>query len=399
MKKKWQYLYRVIFLICSANPILNATIKPQLVNIQLIEPTIIVDLFLADSQNFLGKAFYPSHAKAYIDKNIAIALANIQKELAQYGLGLKIKDAYRPLHVQKMLWQQALTMNLKNPENYFSDPVVEGGRHPRGIAVDVTLVRLEDHQELSMPPMGFTPEAHHGCMQNLTEEQIKNREFLKTIMLKHGFAAIACEWWHYNLPNWRDYEALDITFEELTQSQNSILVNIKDVNPNIRLDIRYATANNFSKQQVYKKAVCFVHPLVAEKLNAVQKELESMELGLLIWDGYRSLAVQEIFWNLVPDERYVMPPSKGSRHNRGVAVDCTLVKKDGTLLPMPTDFDDFSDKAHADYLDLPQEVINNRKLLQTIMCKQGFKIMKWEWWHFDLEGWEKYPLLNETVDC
>lgn len=178
----------------------------------------------------------------------------------------------------------------------------------------------------------------------------------------------------------------------------SCLVNIHDINPHIRLDIRYATTNNFTKQKVYKKPLCFVHKTVAEKLDAIQEDLEAQGLGLLIWDGYRSLAVQELFWNLVHDERYVMPPSKGSRHNRGVAVDCTLVKRDGTLLAMPTDFDDFSDKAHADYMDLPQEIINNRTLLQTVMCKHGFSIMRYEWWHFDLKGWETFPLLNEMVD-
>jgi D-alanyl-D-alanine dipeptidase len=74
---------------------------------------------------------------------------------------------------------------------------------------------LDSHEELSMPPMGFIPEAHHGWMSNLTQEQIDNRDFLKQIMENHGFASISCEWWHYNLPNWRDYTALDVTFEEL----------------------------------------------------------------------------------------------------------------------------------------------------------------------------------------
>jgi D-alanyl-D-alanine dipeptidase len=163
-----------------------------------------------------------------------------------------------------------------------------------------------------------------------------------------------------------------IIFSILMYGSNSCLVNIHDINPHIRLDIRYATPNNFTKQQVYKKPLCFVHRDVADKLNAIQKELEAQGLGLLIWDGYRSLAVQELFWDLVHDERYVMPPSKGSRHNRGVAIDCTLVKQDGTLLAMPTDFDDFSDKAHADYTNLPQEIINNRTLLQKVMASMAF---------------------------
>jgi D-alanyl-D-alanine dipeptidase len=215
-----KYFYIIIFVI-SSTKISQALIKPQLIDIHSIDSSIEVDLFLADSQNFLGQSLYPTHAKAYIDKNVGIILQNIQKELSQYGLGLKIKDAYRPFYVQKMLWKKALSMNLEHPENYVSDPIVEGGRHPRGIAVDVTLVRLDDHTELAMPPMGFIPEAHHGHAANLSAEQIKNREFLKNIMTKHGFVGISCEWWHYNLPNWRDYQALDITFEELNQNERN----------------------------------------------------------------------------------------------------------------------------------------------------------------------------------
>lgn len=206
---------RVLGIMIGLSINLQATITPELVDIQMLSPTILVDLFLADSNNFLKQALYPSIAKAYIDQGVAQKLDAIQKELAPLGLGLKIKDAYRPFSVQKKLWEIALTMNLANPGNYVSDPKVEGGRHPRGIAVDVTLVTLDSHEELSMPPMGFIPEAHHGWMSNLTQEQIDNRDFLKQIMENHGFASISCEWWHYNLPNWRDYTALDVTFEEL----------------------------------------------------------------------------------------------------------------------------------------------------------------------------------------
>lgn len=213
-----KYFYSIILVICSSYGILHALIKPQLVDIHSIDATIEVDLFLIDPENFLGQSLYPSTAKAFIDKNVGIVLHNIQNELAEYGLGLKIKDAYRPFYVQKMLWKKALSVNLEHPENYVSDPVVEGGRHPQGIAVDVTLIHLNNYTELAMPPMGFIPEAHHGYIGNLTEEQIKNREFLKSIMIKHGFVGISCKWWHYNLPNWRDYEALDIAFDELNQA-------------------------------------------------------------------------------------------------------------------------------------------------------------------------------------
>lgn len=191
------------------------TIDPKLVDIQEINPTIAVDLFLADPKNFLGAQLYPSSAKAYIDYDIALRLDQIQNELRSLGLGLKIKDAYRPLAVQKRLWEIALTMDLDDPGDYVSDPVIEGGRHPRGIAVDVTLVNLVDGKELPMPPFGFIKEAHHGYFENLNQEQINNREFLKNIMTRHGFVSISCEWWHYNLPNWQDYTPLDVSLLEL----------------------------------------------------------------------------------------------------------------------------------------------------------------------------------------
>lgn len=207
----------LILALCSIYFAPANAIKPNLVEIRTINPTIRVDLFLADPHNFLGKALYPDCAKAYIDENVAYQLNAIQQELATKGLGLKIKDAYRPFSVQKKLWAIALTLNLANPGNYVSDPTIEGGRHPRGIAIDVTLVQLNTLQELDMPPMGFTEQAHHGYIGNLSREQIANRKYLKEIMERHGFASISCEWWHYNLPNWRDYEALDVSFESLEE--------------------------------------------------------------------------------------------------------------------------------------------------------------------------------------
>ncbi len=123
-------------------------------------------------------------------------------------------DRREPMFVQKQLWEIALTMNLDDPGNYISDPDVEGGRHPRGVAVDLTLVRLQDGQELSMPPMEFSKRAHRD-FTGLDDERLKNREFLRSIMEKYGFVGISCEWWHYNLPNWYEYEVLDVTFQEL----------------------------------------------------------------------------------------------------------------------------------------------------------------------------------------
>lgn len=184
----------------------------------------------------------------------------------------------------------------------------------------------------------------------------------------------------------------------ITQQASHNLVNIQKVNPRIKLDIRYATPNNFAKKAVYTSCQCFLLNETAAKIDAVQKELEDMGLGLLIWDGYRPRSVQQLFWDLVPDPRYVADPKKGSRHNSGCAVDCTLIDKQGNLLKMPTDFDDFTEKAHRNYMHTSSTAIKNRELLEKIMVKHGFKGLPTEWWHFDLVGWEKYPFLDVGFD-
>jgi D-alanyl-D-alanine dipeptidase len=119
-----------------------------------------------------------------------------------------------------------------------------------------------------------------------------------------------------------------------------------------------------------------------------------MGLGLKIWDGYRPIAVQWKFWELMPDERYVSDPRKGGRHTRGTAVDLTLVTKNGQELLMPTAFDDFSGKASCDYMDAPVEAIKNRDLLRKIMEKHGFVGLVNLWWHFDLIGWRNHPPID-----
>lgn len=169
-------------------------------------------------------------------------------------------------------------------------------------------------------------------------------------------------------------------------------VDIATVNARIRLDIRYATTNNFTHQKVYDAARCVLREGTARKLDDVQQDLERMGLGLKVFDCYRPLEVQRKFWAILPDERYVADPSKGSRHNRGAAVDLTLVTAGGQELQMPTAFDDFSEKAHRDYQTLPPAAIRNRALLERVMKKHGFIPLPTEWWHFDDADWRKYPI-------
>lgn len=181
------------------------------------------------------------------------------------------------------------------------------------------------------------------------------------------------------------------------------LVDVTARIPGLVLDVRYATTNNFVGAAVYPGPRCWLQAEVAERLAAVQADLASLGLGLKIFDCYRPFSVQERFWELVADERYVGKPVRdsngapleGSRHNRGAAVDVTLINlATGEELPMPTEYDDFSERAAADFPDLPEEVLANRQTLTAAMTAHGFSVLPSEWWHFDADGWEGYPLLD-----
>jgi D-alanyl-D-alanine dipeptidase len=175
------------------------------------------------------------------------------------------------------------------------------------------------------------------------------------------------------------------------------LVDLQTINPRIRLELRYATADNFVGKAMYRTSKCFLRREVAGRLSKVQEELEKLGLGLKVWDGYRPLSVQKEFWKLVPDERYVASPVKGSRHNRGAAVDVTLVDREGKEFEMPTKYDDFSEAAGA-FAPCSERAGENRKVLQRAMKAHGFEIFPTEWWHFDAVGWQKYEVLDLSFE-
>ncbi|MEJ7677404.1 MAG: M15 family metallopeptidase [Segetibacter sp.] len=152
-------------------------------------------------------------------------------------------------------------------------------------------------------------------------------------------------------------------------------------------DFKYATSNNFTHHILYNNPQAYVRLPVAILLKKVQEELIAKGLGLKVFDAYRPYSVTKEMWKVIPDERYAANPAKGSGHNRGAAVDVTLVKiSTGEELPMPTGFDDFSEKAHHTYMNLPEEVLQNRALLKTIMEKHGFISLSTEWWHYSLSN-------------
>lgn len=182
----------------------------------------------------------------------------------------------------------------------------------------------------------------------------------------------------------------------------TMLVDIQHYDPSIEIDVRYASDKNFVGRAVYtfpNRPRIWVHATVAELLVAVQAVLKKENLGLKIFDGYRPLHVQQLFWDIIQDERYVTNPAvnKG-RHTRGTAIDVTLI--DLTTreeLVMGTEFDDLSELAFSNATNISPEAARNRKLLRVTMEAHGFTIFPYEWWHFDLNGWLddiNYPALD-----
>lgn len=164
--------------------------------------------------------------------------------------------------------------------------------------------------------------------------------------------------------------------------------------PNAVFDLRYATKTNFTGQRLYPKgAQTFMRLQAARALQAVSAELSLLGYGLKIWDAYRPHAATKKMWELIGDERYVANPAKGSGHNRGLAVDLTLMRE-GKEVNMGTEFDHFSDTAHHSFKNLPDDVLKNRQLLRGTMEKHGFRALETEWWHYSWPNDRRYDVLD-----
>lgn len=186
---------------------------------------------------------------------------------------------------------------------------------------------------------------------------------------------------------------------EIGENDLMELIDLGDYIPHLAFDIRYAGTNNFTGLQVYTSGRAFLRKAVAEALAKAEAELNSMGLGLKIYDAYRPYAATLKFYALVKNTDFVAAPWVGSRHNRGAAVDVTLIDlQTGDELLMPTAYDDFTEKANPACTALPEEAIQNRDLLVGVMRKHGFTVFQTEWWHFDFRGWEQYGLLDMPFD-
>ncbi len=176
------------------------------------------------------------------------------------------------------------------------------------------------------------------------------------------------------------------------------LVEITKIDPTLAVDLKYAKKDNFLKKSVYpvKKAVLQLE--VAKKLAEANSEFHKYGLTIKVWDAYRPLSVQKMMWKIMPDDDFVANPSHGSVHNRGAAVDITLIDKNGINVEMPSDFDDFTEKAFIDYSGASAQAIKNREFLAGIMMKHGFTRLKSEWWHFYGPNAYNYPISNVKLE-
>ncbi|HKG45921.1 MAG TPA: M15 family metallopeptidase [Pyrinomonadaceae bacterium] len=179
------------------------------------------------------------------------------------------------------------------------------------------------------------------------------------------------------------------------------LVELTTLDPTIKLDIRYATTNNLFGTVFYSQPRAFLQRPAAEALVRVNRKLKQLGYGLLVHDGYRPWYVTKVFWDATPEDKkiFVADPSKGSRHNRGAAVDLTLYdRKTGKPVEMVSTYDETTDRAHPDYPGGTSLQRWHRSLLRSAMEAEGFTVYEAEWWHFDYKDWQRYRIGNERFE-
>lgn len=179
------------------------------------------------------------------------------------------------------------------------------------------------------------------------------------------------------------------------------LVELVSLDSNIKLDLRYATSDNFTGRKLYDEPRAFLATAAAQALMRAHEAARRDGYGFTIFDAYRPWSVTRTLWNVTPRAKrnYVANPRRGSKHNRGCAIDLTLHNlSDGSPVEMPTDFDEFSARAHRDYMGASATAIANRTRLQHYLEAEGFRGMSNEWWHFDYKGWENFPIMDVPFD-
>jgi zinc D-Ala-D-Ala dipeptidase len=175
------------------------------------------------------------------------------------------------------------------------------------------------------------------------------------------------------------------------------LVELITLDNTIKLDILYATDDNFVGRAVYPEARAFLQRPAAKAVVKVHRKLRAKGLGLVIFDGYRPWTITKLFWDVVPEDKrkFVADPAKGSKHNRGCAVDLSIFDlKTGRLLEMPSGYDEFTERASPVYAGGTEVQRANRDMLRALMEEEGFTVNPNEWWHFDYKNWQDYAIYD-----
>jgi len=180
---------------------------------------------------------------------------------------------------------------------------------------------------------------------------------------------------------------------------DTTFVNLKDFSSDFVYNMKYATSDNFLQKKVYDCEACYLRFKTVKALLIANEKFHKKGYRIMLYDCYRPLSIQKKMWEIVSNPIYVADPKKGSIHNRGGAVDISLVDSSGKELDMGTKFDFFGIEASHNYDQLPDEVINNRKLLKKVMTQNGFKIFESEWWHYNLKNAQKEPISNFKWRC
>ena len=181
--------------------------------------------------------------------------------------------------------------------------------------------------------------------------------------------------------------------------QQSDFVRLKDLSSDFVYELKYATPNNFLKQAVYDCGECYLRKSTAEALVKANEAFKQLGYRIKLFDCYRPLSVQKKMWKILPGTHYVANPAKGSKHNRGAAVDLTLVDAQGKELNMGTPFDFFGKEAHHTYTEHTKEVLENRKLLKETLDKYNFKSIYSEWWHYEYRPEMQSKVENFEWQC
>ena len=181
--------------------------------------------------------------------------------------------------------------------------------------------------------------------------------------------------------------------------QQSDFVRLKDLSADFVYELKYATPDNFLKQAVYDCGECYLRKSTAEALVKANKAFIQLGYRIKLFDCYRPLSVQKKMWKILPGTHYVANPAKGSKHNRGAAVDLTLVDAEGKELNMGTPFDFFGKEAHHTYTEHSKEVLENRKLLKETLNKYNFKSIYSEWWHYEYRPEMQSKVENFEWQC